>query len=76
MCFVIMTEVLLTDIIFKGRAVNVNSGRNVYSNLMLLLDLGENSGDEARGDLGVIGAGKAMVAAAVMEGELVVFQAH
>ena len=33
-------------------------------------------GDEAGGDLCVIGAGKAVVAAAVVEGELVVFQAH
>ena len=34
------------------------------------------SADEAGGDLGVIGAGKAVVAAAVVEGELIVFQAH
>ena len=34
------------------------------------------SGDEAGSDLGGIGAGQTVVAAAVAEGELVVFQAH
>jgi len=41
MGFVFMTEVLSMDTIFTGRAVNGSSGRKVYSNLMLLLDLGE-----------------------------------